>query len=73
MRLGCIKSLCSLGDFNLVMSQKDKRNGVVDVKWCEKYNDWIDKNNLIEIKLLGRGFTWSNNQEHAVIYRQGFL
>jgi hypothetical protein len=55
------------GDFNLVRSQKDKSNEVVDLKWCEKYNDWIDKNSLLEIKLFGRGFTWSNNQEHVVM------
>jgi hypothetical protein len=27
------------GDFNLVRSKKDKSNGVVDVKWCEKFNE----------------------------------
>jgi exonuclease III len=61
------KPLLIGGDFNLVRSQKDKSNGVVDVKWFENYNDWIDKNSLIEIKLLGRGFTWSNNQEHVLM------
>jgi endonuclease/exonuclease/phosphatase family metal-dependent hydrolase len=63
----CREPLFIGGDFNLVRSQKDKSNGVVDLKWCEKYNDWIDKNSLLEIKLLRRGFTWSNNQEHVVM------
>jgi hypothetical protein len=55
------------GDFNLVRSKKDKSNEVVEVKWCEKFNEWIDKNSLLEIKLFGRSFTLSNNQEHAVM------
>jgi hypothetical protein len=54
------------GDFTLVRYQKDKSNGNVDLKWCDKFNEWIDKYGLLEIKLAGRNFTWSNNQEHAV-------
>jgi endonuclease/exonuclease/phosphatase family metal-dependent hydrolase len=55
------------GDFNLVRFQKDKSNGVVDIKWCDKYNEWINRNSLIEIGLTGRGFTWSNNQERVIM------
>jgi exonuclease III len=55
------------GDFNLVRFMKDKSNNKVDLKWCEKFNEWIDKSNLLEINLLGRCFTWSNNQENATM------
>jgi hypothetical protein len=55
------------GDFNLVRFQKDKSNGRVDLRWCDKFNDWIDKNSLIEINLLGKSFTWSNNQEKLIL------
>jgi exonuclease III len=27
------------GDFNLVRFQKDKSNGRVDLRWCDKFND----------------------------------
>jgi hypothetical protein len=30
-------------------------------------NDWIDKHGLMEINLLGRSFTWSNNQENQIL------
>jgi hypothetical protein len=49
------------GDFNLVSYQKDKSNGNVDLKWCDLFNEWINKFCLMEIKLQGRCFTWSNN------------
>jgi hypothetical protein len=39
------------GDFNLVSYQKDKSNGCVDFKWCDKFIEWIDKYGLIEINL----------------------
>jgi hypothetical protein len=51
------------GDFNLVRSQKDKNIGRVDQQWCDKFNEWINMSTLLEIKLLGRCYTWSNNQE----------
>jgi hypothetical protein len=49
------------GDFNLVRSYKDKNNGKVDQHWCDKFNEWINRSSLLEIKLLGRSFTWQNN------------
>jgi hypothetical protein len=55
-----------------VRFQKDKGNGAVDFLWCHKFNNWIDKNCLLEINLVGRNFTWSNNQENPIfshIYR----
>lgn len=55
------------GDFNLVRFQSDKSNGNVDLRWCEKFNDWVDRHSLMEINLLGRSFTWSNNQENQIL------
>jgi hypothetical protein len=51
----------------LVRCQSDKSNAVVGFKWCDKFNDWVNKHSLLEIKLLGRSFTWSNNQENVVM------
>jgi hypothetical protein len=50
------------GDFNLVRYQKEKSNGMMNLRWCEKINAWIDTLGMLEINLLGRSFTWSNNQ-----------
>ena len=37
------------GDFNLVRYQSDKSNGVINHKWSDKFNAWIDIWALIEI------------------------
>jgi hypothetical protein len=51
----------------MVRGRKDKSNGVVNSKWRDKFNEWIRKHILMEIKLAGRCFTWSNNQENAIM------
>jgi exonuclease III len=54
------------GDFNLVRFQTDKSNGLVDFKWCDRFNEWVDKHCLLKINLAGRNFTWTNNQENPI-------
>jgi hypothetical protein len=49
-----------------VRFQKDKSNGHVDFKWCDKFNEWVDKHCLLEINLAGRNFTWTNNQKKPI-------
>jgi exonuclease III len=55
------------GDFNLVRYLEDKSNRRVDFNGCDKFNEWIDKHCMLEINLLGRGFTWSNNQGDPIM------
>jgi hypothetical protein len=55
------------GGFNLVKFQSDKSNGNVDLRWCEKFNDWVDSHSLMESNLLGRSFTWLNNLENQIL------
>ena len=55
------------GDFNLVRYQKDKSNGNVNQKWCDKFNTWVDMWGLIEVRLSNRKFTWANNQENLIM------
>ena len=55
------------GDFNLVRYQTDKSNGIVDQKWCDKFNSWIEIWSLLEIRLSNRRFTWANNQENLIM------
>ena len=55
------------GDFNLVRGPMDKSNGIVDFNWCDKFNNWIDNCGLLELHLLGRKYTWTNNQEILIM------
>jgi hypothetical protein len=50
------------GDFNLVRSQREKSNGIVNFRHMEAFNDLINRWSLIEIKDPTRTFSWSNNQ-----------
>lgn len=55
------------GDFNIVRGPEDKSNGVVDFNWCDKFNSWIDECGILELHVLGRKFTWANNQDNLVM------
>jgi hypothetical protein len=44
------------GDFNLVRYQSNKSNVVIDFKWADKFNAWIDMWAMVEIGLDGRSF-----------------
>lgn len=55
------------GDFNLVRWVTDKSNGVVNKHWADAFNNWINMHGLIELKSSSRNFTWSNNQENAIL------
>jgi hypothetical protein len=55
------------GDFNLVRSQREKNNGVVNFTHTSKFNDWINLWGLIEIKDPSRSYSWSNNQSSPVM------
>lgn len=55
------------GDFNLVRFQQDKSNGVINHKWSDNFNAWINIWNLIEIKLFSRKFTGSNNHADLIM------
>jgi hypothetical protein len=55
------------GDFNLVRSQREKSNGVVNFNHVDMFNDWINRCGLIEIKDPVRFFSWSNNQEKPIL------
>jgi mannosylglycoprotein endo-beta-mannosidase len=55
------------GDFNLVRFHSDKSNGVIDHRWSDKFNDWVEIWSLLEVKLSNRRFTWRNNQENLIM------
>jgi hypothetical protein len=51
----------------MVRFQEDKSNGIVNQKWCDKVNTWIDIWGLMEVKMTNRKFTWSNNQVDPIL------
>lgn len=55
------------GDFNLVRSVSDKSNGIVNFKWMDLFNDWIERWGLIELNPTNRKFTWTNNQDRVIL------
>jgi hypothetical protein len=40
------------GDFNLVRFQSDKSNGVINYRWSDKFNAWVEIWSLLEVKLV---------------------
>ena len=55
------------GDFNMVRSHEDKNNGVIDQTCCDRFNSWIDDCGLIDMNLIGRKYTWTNNQDEVIL------
>ncbi|XP_071680068.1 uncharacterized protein [Lolium perenne] len=58
-----------LGDFNLVRSPCDKSNGNINTTEAASFNDFINNLGLLEIPLLDRQFTWSNQQSPPILAR----
>ena len=56
------------GDFNLVRFIEDRSNRIINHKWADLFNDWVQTNNaLIEINPTNKKFTWTNNQEVPIL------
>jgi hypothetical protein len=43
--------------FNLVRYHLDKNNCIIDHRWADKFNAWVELWALVEIGLTGRAFT----------------
>jgi hypothetical protein len=55
------------GDFNLVRTQKEKSNGMINFTHAMTFNEWINKWGLIDIRDPSRSYSWSNNQECPIM------
>jgi exonuclease III len=58
-----------LGDFNLMRSPRDKSNGNFNAAEATSFNYFINNLGLLEIPLLDRQFTWSNQQNPPILAR----
>ncbi|CAO2142968.1 unnamed protein product [Urochloa humidicola] len=57
------------GDFNLTRSANDNSNGAVNPVLTSAFNDLIHDLCLVDLPLLDRLFTWSNQREHPTLAR----
>lgn len=51
-----------IGDFNLITNPQDKNNSRINRRWMNKFRDTLNRSSLHELPLIGRRFTWSNEQ-----------
>ena len=58
-----------LGDFNLIYQAEDKNNSNLNRRLMGAFRATIDHLRLKEIKLNGRRFTWSNQQDNPTLTR----
>jgi exonuclease III len=57
------------GDFNLVTDTAEKSNGRVNRRMMNKFRHTLNSLALQDMPLLGRSFTWSNEQEEPILAR----
>ncbi|PWZ06939.1 hypothetical protein Zm00014a_024860 [Zea mays] len=50
------------GDFNIIRRESDKNKPGGTNKWSFLFNAIIEQHGLIELDLVGRQYTWSNNR-----------
>ena len=55
------------GDFNIAMFQYEKNNGIINQRWVDALNNWINFWGLLEYKSPERTYTWCNNQDQPII------
>lgn len=55
------------GDFNLVRFLSDKNNRIINHRWADGFNEWVDKWALIELSASNKKYTWTNNQDFLVL------
>lgn len=48
---------------------KKKKEGRYQSRSMTRFSDFINANKLLDLPLMGRRFTWSNNQERVVMSR----
>jgi exonuclease III len=69
-----IRALCNgpwllARDFNLIYQAADKNNNNLDRAMMGRFRHFLDDNNLKEIPLLGRKYTWSNERRLPTLVR----
>jgi hypothetical protein len=55
------------GDFNLIRFTSDKSNGIINHRWADAFNDWVNIWGLLELNPPNNAYTWTNNQDNLVM------
>lgn len=55
------------GDFNLVRFLADKSNSVINYRWAQAFNEWVDKWALVELNPSNIRYTWTNKQDCPIL------
>ena len=42
-------------------------NKIINHKWADLFNEWIESNALIELNPTNKKFTWTSNQEIPIL------
>jgi exonuclease III len=58
-----------IGDFNLVYRDQHKNNTRVNRNMMNRFRRALNFLEVKEVELIGRNFTWSNNQSHPTLTR----
>jgi hypothetical protein len=58
-----------MGDFNLISSTRDKNNGRVNRAMINRFQKAINHMQVRKLNLLGKKFTWSNQQPAPTLTR----
>ncbi|KAE8677976.1 Puromycin-sensitive aminopeptidase [Hibiscus syriacus] len=61
--------VCLGGDFNAILTQEEKRGGVVNSVSMSLFRDFVSRANLIDLPLVEGQFTWCNNRETTTFER----
>lgn len=60
---------CYGGDFNIIRYPHEKKRGRYISSSMARFSEFINDHELVDLLLIGRGFTWSNNQERVAMSR----
>ena len=56
-----------LGDFNMIIRANEESNSNLNRGMMRKFKAFVDNNELKELYMHGRRFTWSNERDQLVM------
>lgn len=56
-----------IGDFNLIKDPADKSNNRICRHWMNNFRRTLNRSSLHELPLIGRRYTWSNEQDSPTL------
>jgi endonuclease/exonuclease/phosphatase family metal-dependent hydrolase len=58
-----------VGDFNMIYKEQDKSNGRLNMRLMTRFRRTLNHLEVKELELVGKHFTWSNNQAEPTLTR----